>query len=152
MAQRTSPSPVIEVFVRAVRDRFPASEVAKVEAYEAKIAATTSAEDGRRARHCAHWAIELAGPKELGHPEWRRIKETHEVWKDMWFGVQYAAMGDDVGRPAPIGDVEVEWVEDAVRVAEVVGTSVGWDEAPWEQLLAELIAMEPVDELGAPFS
>lgn len=150
VAQRQSPSPIVEVFVRAVRAELPTEQAAKLGAYESRIAATTDAEDARRARHCARWAIDLASGNDLGHPDWRRIQETHELWKDLWFGVQYAGMGDDVGRPAPVRDVEIEWVEDAVRVAQHVGTATGWEHSPWDQLLEDLLAMEPAGSSGSP--
>jgi hypothetical protein len=143
MADHTSPSPIIEAFVRAVGDTLPAGQAAKLDAFAADIAETTDSEDGRRARHCAHWAIEIADQKELSHPEWGAIKELHEVWKDMWFGTEFGLMGKGAGRPEPIEDVRVEWVEDAVKVAKLVGESLGWEHAPWEELLTELLAMEP---------
>jgi hypothetical protein len=43
----------------------------------------------------------------------------------------------------PILDVEIEWVDDAVAVANEVAKKSGWSSVPWEQLLEELIAMEP---------
>ena len=91
----------------------------------------------------ALWAIRTAGDRELSHPEWQRIKETHEVWKNAWFGVEFGRMTKTAGRRQPIEDVEIEWVEDAIRVANLVGSAIGWEHARWDQLLAELIAMEP---------
>lgn len=143
MTEPHSPSPVVRAFSRALREALPPTQLARLEAIDAGIETTTDTEDPRRARRCAHWAIEVAGEKELSHPEWRKIRETHEVWKDLWFGVEFAAMGYGDGRPAPIEDVEVEWVENAARVATIVGTTLGWEHAPWEDLLHELIEMEP---------
>lgn len=145
MADLPSPSPIIEAFVTAVRETLPAQQVEGLDAYSADIAKTTGKEDGRRARHCARWAIDIADQKELSHPEWRKIQELHEVWKDLWFGTEFGLMGKGAGRPEPIEDVRVEWVEDAVHVAKLVGESLGWEHAPWETLLSELIQMEPVE-------
>jgi hypothetical protein len=134
---------VVEMFVREVRETFPDTQSAKLAAYESAIAKTTDRHDGRRARRCARWAITVAGERDLSHPEWHRIKELHAVWRDITWGAGYAAVTEDVGRPAPLQDIEIEWVEDAANVAKIVGGAVGWEHAPWENLLAELIAMEP---------
>lgn len=138
-----SPSPILEAFVRAVGEKLPVDQRRKLEAYEAGIATSTDAEDGRRARHCALWAIRVASDKELPHPEWHRIKELHEVWKDLWFGIDYGIVQEGTGKREPLEDVKIEWVEDAVDVAQHVGSSLGWEHARWDQLLEELIAMEP---------
>lgn len=143
MTKIISPSPILQAFVRAVDEKLPSTQVNKLDSYQAAIEKTTGAEDRRRARHCAHWAFEVAGDKDLGHPDWHKIKEAHELWKDMWFGVEFAEMRDGAGKPAPREDVEIEWVEDAVNVAKAVGQTLGWEHAPWEELLAELIDMEP---------
>lgn len=137
------PSPILEAFVRAVAEKLPADQREKLKGYEASIATTTDAEDRHRARHCALWAIHLASDKELPHPGWRRIKELHEVWKDLWFGIDYGLVQEGTGKREPLEDAEIEWVEDAVNVAQHVGSSLGWEHAPWDQLLQELIAMEP---------
>ena len=121
----------------------PDDQLEKLEACEASIATTTDAEDRRRARRCALWAIHVASDKELSHPEWRRIKELHEVWKDLWFGIEYGLVQEGTGKREPLEDVEIEWVEDAIDVAHHVGSALGWEHAPWAQLLNELIAMEP---------
>jgi hypothetical protein len=60
MANPTSPSPIIEVFVREVHAAFPENESAKVVAHEAAIAKTTSEGDPHRARLCVKWAIKMA--------------------------------------------------------------------------------------------
>lgn len=150
MADHVSPSPMIEVFVRAVTEQLPAEQQQKLEPHRPAIARTTDRGDGRRARHCAHWAIGVAGEHDLPHPEWRRIKETHEVWKEAWLGSQFALMLKGAGRPAPVADVEIEWVEGAVDVARMVGENVGWEQAPWEDLLVQLIAMEGDGEEAEP--
>lgn len=44
---------------------------------------------------------------------------------------------------APVTDVELTWVDDAVAAANAAAKEVGWNSVPWEALLIELIAMEP---------
>ncbi len=143
MSGRESPSPLITVFVRAVSEQFPPEQQQRLAVHRAAIDRTTDREDGRRALRCAHWAIEIAGDHELPHPEWRRIKEAHELWKETWLGAEFALMFEGGGRPAPLEDVGTEWVEGAIETARVVGENLGWDHVPWEELLVELVAMEP---------
>lgn len=141
MTSHESPSHVIEMFVREVRETLPETQSQKLAAHESAIAGTTSHHDGERAVHCARWAIAVAADRDLAHPEWSRIKELHSVWRDVTWGAGFAAM--EHGGGGPLRDIEVEWVEDAVQVAKFVGEAEGWDHAPWEDLLVELIAMEP---------
>jgi len=35
------------------------------------------------------WAIRMADDKDRSHPRWKEIKETHEIWKDIWFGTEF---------------------------------------------------------------
>jgi len=138
-----SPSPIVGVFVRAVQAKLPATQQEKLKAHRVTIKKTTSAEDGRRARHCARWAIQVAGDKEFPHPEWHKIKELHELWKDLVFGVKFADNLYRQEKAEPVKDVEIEWVEDAVNVAKIVGEQLGWEHALWKDLLLDLIKMEP---------
>jgi hypothetical protein len=142
VVEPTSPSPIVGVFVRAVQELLPVDQKAKLEPFKDAIEGTTSAKDGHRARHCALWAIQLADDKDLANPRWREIKQLHQVWKDAWLGVQYGLHHTDTGHH-PIEDVEIEWTEGAVEVAKMVGEADGWEHAPWEKLLGELIEMEP---------
>lgn len=134
---------MIEIFVRQVQETFPSTQSGKLKGHEAAIARTTHHHDGHRARRCAEWAIALAGDRNLPHHDWGRIKELHAVWRDMTWGAGYAAITEGIGRPAPLMDIEIEWVEDAVHVARIVAEAEGWEHAPWEDLLVELIGMEP---------
>jgi hypothetical protein len=147
MATSTSPSPLIDLFVRQVRESFPESEKGKIAAHEDAIAGTTSDGDHHRARLCAKWAIEMAVDKSSAHPHWDRLKERHQIWKDEWFGLEFG-LGDAlpgtgsyevVGRPEPLQDVRILWVENAVAVAKMLGEEDGWENSPWEALLTELI-------------
>ena len=147
MANPSSPSPIIEVFLREVHATFPEDESAKIAAHQEAIARTTSEGDPHRARLCVKWAIKMADDKTKKHPRWAQLKERHEIWKDEWFafdfGVADATPGSGthhmVGKASPLEDVRIEWVEDAVAVAKKLGEEDGWQNSPWESLLAELI-------------
>lgn len=143
VVDHASPSPVIEMFTREVRETFPDTQIVKLASYQERIGKTTDRHDGHRALRCAEWAIKVAADRDLPHPEWRRIKELHAVWRDITWGAGYAAITEDVGRPAPLQDIEIEWIEDAAQVARAIGEADGWEHAPWEGLLSELIEMEP---------
>jgi hypothetical protein len=147
MAAPTSPSPMIELFVNEVHTSFPESEQKKIAAHEDAIAKTNSDGDPHRARLCARWAIKMAADKDSKHPRWERLKERHQIWKDEWFALEFA-VGDAVpisgsfgvvGKPEPLEDVRIQWVENAVAVAKRIGEDDGWDHSPWEALLTELI-------------
>lgn len=143
VAAPSTTSHVITILAREIRETFPETQSKRLAAHEDAIARTTRHHDGRRAWRCATWAIETAGERDLPHPEWRRIKELHAVWRDITWGVGWASETTGVGRPAPLRDVEVEWVEDAAQVARIVGEAVGWAHVPWEALVVELIEMDP---------
>jgi hypothetical protein len=151
MASPKSPSPVIELFVDEVASSFPESEKKKVAAHDDAIAKTTSDGDPHRAHLCAKWAIKMAADKDSKHPLWERLKERHQVWKDEWFAVEFA-VGDAVpisgsfevvGRPAPLLDIWIEWVKNAVAIAKRLGEDDGWENSPWEALLTEMIEYRP---------
>jgi hypothetical protein len=135
---------MLETFVRAVQRDFPPEEQEKLAAHEAAVAGTTDREDARRARHCALWAIRLADDKAAAHPRWAELRELHQVWKDVWFGIEFGrSKAAGPGPNHPLKDVEIEWVVDAVAVAQLIGEEHGWAHSPWEDLLVELIGMEP---------
>jgi hypothetical protein len=142
MAPSQSPSAVIDTFVRDVDETFPETQSGKLVGHRDAIAKTTTHHDGERALHCARWAIRIAADRDLPHPEWSRIKELHSVWRDITWGAGFSAMEHEA-HGGPLRDIEIEWVQDAVHVAKLVGEAEGWDDAPWEDLLVELIAMEP---------
>lgn len=152
MAQHVSPSPALGTFTRAVHDQFPAEQRARLKLHDEAIKDTTDKHDGRRARHCAIWAIRLADDKDSSHPRWHEIKELHQIWKDLWFGAEFGTHNPanrSLARGTPVKDVEIEWILDAVAVAKTVGETDGWDHTPWEDLLVSLIAMEDGDGQGA---
>jgi hypothetical protein len=147
MAATTSPSPIIGVFVTEAHESFPESENNKIAAHEDAIAKTTSDGDHHRARLCARWAIKMAADKDSKHPHWDRLKERHQIWKDEWFAVEFG-IGDAtliggsfgvVGKPEPLEDVRIQWVENAVAIATRLGEEDGWENSPWEALFIELI-------------
>jgi hypothetical protein len=142
VTKTVSPSPMLESFVRNVREDFPRQEAAKADQFEERISRTTSEKDRERAHRCLHWAVEMADDKSQSHPRWRQIKELHKEWKDTWFGAEFGLMGAGQTSHSPGMDVHIRWVEDAVLVAKTLGEEDGWDRSPWEELLKELIDLE----------
>jgi len=147
MADSTSPSPIIELFVNEVRASFPESEKKKIAAHEGAIANSTSHGDHGRARLCAKWAVQMADDKNSKHPRWEQLKERHQLWKDEWFGLEFGLADATplsgthgvVGKSEPLEDVRIECVENAVAVAQRIGEDDGWENSPWEELLTDLI-------------
>ena len=144
MAKLITPSPILGVFVSSVREQFPSAQQAKLSLHEDALQHTNSAADGHRARHCALWAIEQAKNKSASHPRWEELKEKHEIWKELWFALEFG-IGDitsrAVGPPEPLEDVKIQWTQEAVTVAQALGEEHGWDSSPWEALLVDLIQM-----------
>jgi hypothetical protein len=89
MADATSPSPIILVFVNEVHASFPDSEREKMASHEDAIAETTSEGDPHRARLCVRWAIKMADDRHHSHPRWEQLKERHQIWKDEWFALDF---------------------------------------------------------------
>jgi len=69
----------------------------------------------------------------------KHLEETRTLEKDSVFGAEF-----DVARPRQ--DVEIQWTDDAVAIAKSEGERVGWDSVPWEDLLQEMLAVEPAQE------
>lgn len=139
MSKILSPSPILESFVRYIREELPQTEAIKVDKFADAISHTTSKVDTERARRCFHWALEMADDKSKTHPRWREIQELHEEWKVTWFGLEFGLMGDQGATRNPGEDVHIQWVEHAVSVAKTIGEQDGWQKSPWEALLRELI-------------
>jgi hypothetical protein len=147
MANVSSPSPIIELFVNAAHQTFPEAEKIKLAAYNDAIATTTSQGDHHRARLCARWAITMADDENRTHPRWEQLKERHQMWKDEFFGLEFGLADATpfsgthglVGKAEPLEDVRIQWVNNAVAVAERLGDDDGWDHSPWQALLQELI-------------
>jgi len=67
------------------------------------------------------------------------LKEAHTLWRDSWFGAEFGVMKrDGVG---PGHDIEIQWVDDALRIAKSVAEEKGWASVPWEDLLTGLLAI-----------
>jgi hypothetical protein len=119
----------------------PDDEYQKLTAHDAEIAQTTSRGDFHRCFRCAEWAVELADGKENSHVHHLLtalravIHELHDTDWAIEFGLTTP------GRT--VTDVELTWVDDAIKVAQAVAEKTGWDSVPWERLLEELIAIEP---------
>jgi len=143
MAQSTSPSPIIDYFVRELSGSLPDDERSKLNGYSHAIAQTTHHGDFRRAWHCADWALELdrKTPESQEHKVRERLHEEHKLWKDTIFGAEFGMMiGDHVG---PGQDAEIQWVDDAVAMAKSVAASSNWSAVPWEELLKGMLAIAP---------
>jgi hypothetical protein len=141
MSKSLTPSPILELFVRNVRERFPEGEAGKVDQFTDAISKSTSEADSKRARHCFHWAYAMADDKSQSHPRWREIKELHQEWKDTWFGLEFGLTGNQGVKRDPDEDMHIQWVEDAIAVAKQLGEEDGWDKSPWTELLGELVEM-----------
>lgn len=136
-----SPSPILRYLDDALEQVLPDAEHAKLTAHEAAVAATTDTADFHRCLHCARWAVSLADVPEHGLSgrlqQLRKVlAEAHETWTGVRFG-------SIVAHSPVVTDVEVQWVDEAVRTAAAVAEQAGWDAVPWEQLLDDLVAMEP---------
>jgi len=136
-----SPSPMLVHLDDALEDALADSEVTKLNAHDAEVAKTTSHHDLHRCFRCAQWAVDLVHRPEhshLGHMVEKLRGVLHDADNAMW-DVESKMF---VSHTPELG-VEITWVDDAVRVAEDAAAKSGWDLVPWEELLVELIAMEP---------
>ena len=91
------------------------------------------------------WAVQMAersSNSRLSHFV-KHLEEIRKLEKDSIFGAEFGVMrvgGTGVG---PGEDVEIQWVDDAVAMAKAEGQRAGWDSAPWEDLLKEMLAVAP---------
>ena len=125
----------------ALEQVLPEGELSKLNAHDAEVARTSGHHDLHRCFRCAEWAVDLLSRPEhshlgqLGH----RLQEVlHEAHQGDW-AVEFGMFVSN----APLTDLEVAWVDDAVGAAKAVADQSGWSAVPWEELLVELIAMEP---------
>jgi len=119
----------------------PEPEYEKLVLHDAQIAKTTSRGDFHRCFRCAEWVVELTSAPEHSHLRHlgRELEAVvHELHDTDW-AVEFGAATP--GRI--ITDVELTWVDDAVKAATAAAEVSGWGAVPWEQLLIELIAIEP---------
>jgi len=90
---------------------------------------------------CAEWAVDLLSPPEhahLRHLVHRLEQVLHEAHNSDW-AVEFGLFVSH----SPALDEELIWVDDAVAAAKAVAEKSGWNSVPWEELLVDLIAMEP---------
>jgi hypothetical protein len=147
MAVKT-PSPMLVYLDDALENALPDNELARLNAYDAEVAKTTSHGDFHRCFRCAQWAVDLLSPPEhshLRHLIHRLERVLHEV-HDSDFALEFAVLGKverTAPQASPVLDEELTWVDDAMAAAKAVAEKSGWEAVPWEALLVELIAMEP---------
>lgn len=136
-----TPSPMLRYLVDSLEKVLPDEQYRKLTAHDAEIARTTSRGDFHRCFRCAEWAVSLADTSEHSHlhhfvHELRAV--VHEIGETGW------AVEFGIWTPGRVvTDVELTWVDDAVKVAQAAAETSGWDAVPWERLLEELIAIEP---------
>jgi hypothetical protein len=136
-----APSEMLRYIDDALEKVLPEDEYQKLTSHDAEIAKTTSRGDFHRCFRCAEWAVELAGQSahsHLGHLVTELKAVVHEIHDTDW-AVEFGIFTP--GRT--ITDVELTWVDDAVKVAQAAAQKAGWSSVPWERLLEELIAIEP---------
>jgi hypothetical protein len=138
---KKTPSEMLRYLDDALEKVLPDDQYQKLTSHDAAMAETTSRGDFHRCFRCAEWAVELADQPEQSHlqhlaTELKRV--VHELHDTDW-AVEFGIFTP--GRT--ITDVELTWVDDAVKVAQAAAQKSGWDAVPWERLLEELIAIEP---------
>jgi hypothetical protein len=127
------PSKVLTYLVAQLKTLMPASETATLAPYESRIALTTTLGDFHRCVHCAEWANGLKATP--GDAHLRHVLRDVVSWKNCIGAV----------RPGKkVSEVELGWVDDAVKTAWTVASSAGWGAVPWETLLNDLIALDGV--------
>jgi hypothetical protein len=135
------PSPMLVHLDDALEEALPDAECLKLNAHDREVAQTTSHHDLHRCFRCAEWAAELVKRPEhshLGHMA-HRFEEVLHASREAAWPVEFGMFVSH----SPELDVELTWVDDAVDVAKKAAEKSGWDSVPWEELLVELIAMEP---------
>jgi hypothetical protein len=140
MSATVSPSPIIECFLRELEPGLPADQRSKLSSHEEGISRTTSDVDHARAHRCALWAIEAADDKDASHPRWTQVKELHKLWKDTMFGAEF---GLAMPSSSVSEDVRTQWAENAADVVKKLADENGWENSHWEELLTDLIDLEP---------
>jgi len=136
-----SPSEMLRYIDDSLEKVLPDDEYQKLTAHDAEIANTTSRGDFHRCFRCAEWAVQLATRSEHSHLDQlvTPLKLiVHEI-RDTDWAVEFGIFTP--GRT--VTDVELTWVDDAIKVAQAAAQKSGWGAVPWERLLEELIAIEP---------
>jgi len=140
-AASTSPSEMLTYLDDALEKVLPEAEFEKLERHDAEIAVTTSHGDFHRCLRCAEWAVELGSRAEHSHLRHlvRELEGALREFHDADWAFEFGIFTP--GRA--ITDVELAWVDDAVTVASAAAETSGWAAVPWEELLVELIGLEP---------
>lgn len=159
MAEDRSSS-IISALISGLSHVMPEGEQAKLAAYAPKAAEAGSEKTAEwvRAVKCARWAEQIVSIPEHNHlaVEARRVIEAiRELEKT--FGAELAhlmevpfssgagaslsaSLGGQSGYPvSPRFEAEIEWVYEAVHVAEKVAAKAGWEAVPWEELLTDML-------------
>jgi hypothetical protein len=135
---------MLRYFDDSLEKVLPEDEYQKLTSHDSEIARTTSRGDFHRCFRCAEWAVELADRPEhshLGHLVHELGAVVHEIHDTDW-AIEFGILSP--GRI--VTDVELAWVDDVIKVVQVAAEKSGWASVPWERLLEELIAIEPVHE------
>ena len=148
----TGTSPIVMGLINNLREILPTEEQPKLDVYLTQAEATTPKGDFHRARHCVHWAIEVAERPEHSHLSHVaiRLKEIHKEYKDVWLGAEFGSevktghgqVSKEITGDQKIGpgeDIELLWVQEATDVAKSAAEKSGWPSVPWEELLREVL-------------
>jgi len=136
-----TPSEMLRYLDDSLEKVLPDDEYQKLTSHDPEMAKTTSRGDFHRCVRCAEWAVELTGQSQhshLGHLVTDLKAIIHEIHDTDW-ALEFGIFGP--GRT--VTDVELTWVDDAIKVAQAAAEKSGWPSVPWERLLVELIAIEP---------
>jgi hypothetical protein len=130
---------MLRYFDDALEKVLPDDEYQKLTAHDAEIAKTTSRGDLHRCFRCAEWAVELTDRSEHSHLRHLvgELKTVVHEMRDTDWAVEFGLWTP--GRT--LTDVELTWVDDAVKVAQTAAEKSGWAAVAWEGLLEELIAI-----------
>lgn len=140
-------SPILAYLEESLAEALPAEEQSKLAEFHDDIATATSAGDAKRARHCAHWALQNAGdPNDFGiHKGADELRAAYKLLKDSLFGVEFGLetdLGSTGWDSTGVGyDVQIQWVNNSVDVAKALAEETGWQEVPWQSLIRELLAI-----------
>ena len=132
---------MLEYLDDALQAVLPDDEYAKLTKFDEAIARTTDRGDFHRCLHCARWAVSLADRPGNSRADGFAdgLRKVVDELRDTSYAVEFGLFTP--GRT--VTDVELAWVDRAVKTAEAVAGTAGWDAVPWERLVEELVAMEP---------
>jgi hypothetical protein len=131
--ESVKPSKVLTYFRDHLEAVMPVADAAKLATYDPRIAQTTTLGDFHRCVHCASWAHRLNHNSDDTHH--RHLLQNVASWTNC-----LGALRPD----KKVSQVELAWVDEAIDTARSVGTSSGWTDVPWEELLQDLIALDGI--------